>query len=98
MILFSGNNMTRSDFSYKIVDDIFICIVDEYAGRMSVTNDIENVIKYISTTLNKSIDNYKVIYKDTEGIIDGINTLNGEFKTFYHIGASTFNEAIEKIK
>jgi hypothetical protein len=32
------------------------------------------------------------------GIIDGVKTKNNEFNNFYHLGASTFNEAIEKLK
>jgi hypothetical protein len=83
--------MARSKYNY-IIDGNFIFITD-LNGAMSVTNDIENVLSEISKDLNTSMDNFKIVYQDSYGDIDGIKTINGSFKGFYFIGAKTFYEA-----
>lgn len=65
---------TKADFDYSI-DTIsghkIIVIVDANLGRMSVTNDIENVVASIELTENIDAKDYLVIYKDSTGRWDG---------------------------
>jgi hypothetical protein len=72
---------------------------------MSVTNGIEIILKEISEDLKNNrisgtgINNFKVIYEDSEGIIDGVAIdSDGEFMNFYHIGADNYQAAKLKIK
>jgi hypothetical protein len=71
-------NRPRADYSYDIVDD-FLIIEDLNLGRMSVTNCIEDVVEEISKTLNVDPVNWKIIYRDSDGIWDGWNHANYKF-------------------
>jgi hypothetical protein len=66
----------KSDYTYKI-DGTVLFIEDRDLGRMSVTNNIENVLEEISKELGTSIQNYQVIYRDSDGNIDGVITQGG---------------------
>ena len=85
-----GKN-TSSDYEYEIIGDVVV-IYDLNLGRMSVTNDIEEVIKEIGTTVDLSTR--KIIYRDSCGVFDGI-TLNKE--RFYPINKTTLKEALNFI-
>jgi len=87
----------KSDYTYKI-DGTVLFIEDRDLGRMSVTNNIENVLEEISKELGTSIQNYQVIYRDSDGNIDGVITQGGKFDKFYHIGETDFYAAKLKIK
>jgi len=57
--------MIRSSFRYKIdVENMIVIIIDEDCGGMSVTNDIENVIKYIQG--RDSCENFRFVYMDSD--------------------------------
>ena len=88
--------MKRSNYKYTI-DGNIIFIEDLNLGSISVTNDIENVISDISKEMNTSMDNFKVIYKDSDGVIDGIVTDKGMFDKFYYIGEDDYYAAKLKI-
>lgn len=84
----------KSTFTYSINDKI-IFIEDSNVG-MSVTNDIENVIESISNTVD--INKHDIIYRDSNGVIDGIQIVDGKFHDFYFIGETELDKAILKIK
>ncbi|WP_445453130.1 hypothetical protein [Flavobacterium sp. 25HG05S-40] len=72
--------MSKSDYIYKIhqVDKV-IEIEDLNLGKMSVTNNIENVVDEIAKKEEINRDDFKVIYRDSVGNWDGYNTKTKEF-------------------
>ena len=76
-----NKTMHRSNYTYKIGSN-YLFITDLNIGGKSVTNDIENVLDDISKELNISLDNFKILYMESDGVVDGILTSNGEFKDF----------------
>jgi hypothetical protein len=78
-------------------DGPFVFITD-YDKGMSVTNNIENVLAETQKDLGQPIGEFYVIYKDTDGRIDGIQTKENKFHGFYSIGSKTFEEAKSKVK
>lgn len=87
---------TKSSFSVR-TEGPYIMITDEDRG-MSVTNDIENVIESVDEQLGHPIDEFYIIYKDSQGTVDGVQTKNGKFARFYTIGARNFDDAKDKVK
>ena len=87
----------RSDYKYQL-DHNILFIEDLNFGNKSVTNDIENILEDISEELDTSMDNYRIMYKDSQGVIDGIYTKDGKFYDFYHIGETDYYAAKLKIK
>ena len=71
----------KSDYQYQI-DGRVLFIMDLDCGRKSVTNDIENVLADITEKENTSMDNFDIIYRDSDGNIDGVYTKNGEYSSF----------------
>lgn len=64
--------MSRSDYSFAVVEVVgderathVVQIVDLDAGRMSVTNDIENVLLEIQARLDRHPTEYVWIYRDS---------------------------------
>lgn len=88
----------KCDYTYTIEDDNILFIEDLNQGRMSVTNGIEDVLAEIAEKIDTNIQDCSVIYRDSDGMIDGVNTIRGEFSSFYHIGESELHAAILKIK
>lgn len=92
--------MNKSDYTYTLstTDNkkkIIITIVDEDAGRMSVTNNIENVVSEICLSENLDPEDCLVTYKDSDGIFDGWDTVQEDY---IPIGTTDISEAIKKIK
>jgi hypothetical protein len=63
---------TQADFTYKIRPDT-ISIVDTNLGELLVTNDIEAVLRKIEYWHQGSIAAFKIMYRDEQGIWDGVN-------------------------
>lgn len=63
-----GPNMSRSDYQIIKVENNKVFLVDLDRGRMSVTNDAENV--YAEVT--KKYPGHRVIYRDSTGCWDEI--------------------------
>jgi exopolysaccharide biosynthesis protein len=96
----TGRRMRKSNFTYTI-DGNVLFIEDSNLGGMSVTNDIENVIEEIERELRPapiSINELDVIYRDSQGSIDGIKIKDGKFHDFYYIGESDYQSAKQKIR
>lgn len=94
--------IAKSDYTYNIIDDV-ICIEDLNQGRMSVTNDAENVLSEIYLSkIGEAIKKYPIIYKDSEGIWDRMIPKwdNGSCVDveFLHLGETNIESAIKKVK
>lgn len=70
--------ITRSDFNYKIKDNV-IEIIDLNQGGMSVTNDIENVVKSITKIEQINPDECTIYYLDSVGDWTGWDSINQSF-------------------
>ena len=55
-------------------------IIDTSVNEKSVTNDVENVVQYLSE--NNSLKNRRLFYKDSAGVIDEILHNNEKFTDF----------------
>jgi hypothetical protein len=87
--------MVRADYNARLIEEHKIwAIVDLDQGRMSVTNDIENVVDEICTVQNIEAKDYKWIYQDSDGIWDGWNP---EKETFISLGVDDEADAIQLI-
>lgn len=68
--------MSKSDYDWDVVrykDKDFLSIIDLNRGRMSVTNNIENVVIEIEKELkqsNKVLPKF-IIYRDSDNFWDG---------------------------
>ncbi len=89
-----NNNRPKSDFEHEVdFARKIISIEDLDMGKMSVTNNIENIVDYISKADNIDPTQYMIVYRDSEGRWDGWD--HGKHQ-FIHLGASTCDEAVEK--
>ena len=88
----------RSDFTYhtrEVNGTSVLVIIDLDQGGMSVTNNVEAVVKSIAAELGEDIYKKPIIYKDSMGIYDGID---GTYLAgpFYHIGEKDETRAAAK--
>jgi len=56
-----------------------IVIIDENKGSMSVTNDIDNVIREIAIVEKLNPSCYMYVYQDSDGNWDGYDFVNSKF-------------------
>ena len=93
--------ITRSNYEWEIREGI-LCIEDQNLGGVSVTNDIENILTEIYLYSDNSIRDMKVIYRDSDGIWDGVHPKWGQRKcesvNFYPIQERELEIAIAKVK
>lgn len=91
----------KSDYGY-VIDQKILFIEDRDLGNRSVTNDIENVLSDIIESEKNNegflLDNYSIIYRDSSGSIDGVETRDNRFLRFYSIGEDDYEAAIKKVK
>ena len=88
----------RSDFTYhtrEVNETSVLVIIDLDRGGMSVTNNVEAVVKSIAAELGEDIYKRPIIYKDSMGIYDGIDGTNLA-SPFYHIGETDEARAAAK--
>jgi hypothetical protein len=89
--------MAKSDYKYSIQNfktKPFIVIEDLNKGRMSVTNDIENVIEEIAGKEKLNPVEHYILYKDSEGQWDGFNFSTG---LFVIMEKRDFEEAVSEL-
>lgn len=85
----------RSNYTYKI-DGEFLFIEDLNTGDKSVTNDIEEIVKELAICIGPNIKDMLIIYRDSDGVIDGIDitdTTPVEFAGFYIINETDYETA-----
>ena len=81
----------NSNFEYSIEDN-FVIVIDLNKG-MSVTNDVENVARYIENQEKVKIQDYKFIYRDTSGIFDAVEFSSTYSPRFISLNARRLEEA-----
>jgi len=77
--------MTKSEFTMSINEAInMVLITDLNTGGMSVTNDIENVVKEVQKSLEpgQNLSDYRVVSLNSFGLYDQILVKDGEFLDF----------------
>ena len=85
----------RCEYSYTLKDSV-ISITD-LGGMKSVTNDIENVLTdIIIAEIGIDLDDYKIMYRDSQKIWDGIRFENG-CVAFFSLGCTKEAAAREKL-
>lgn len=70
--------MVRSDYEVVRVTPEIVFIDDLCDGRMSVTNDAENVVREVA----KSFPGRRVVYRDSDGNWDELLHAGGRFTGF----------------
>jgi len=85
---------THADFKYSISGNA-ISIVDLNLGNRSVTNDIEYVLHRIEHFHQAPITGFHIMYRDSEGIWDGI-AWDGQHASFFALRESEEGRAREK--
>jgi len=93
--------MGTSHYDWKITGNV-LHIVDLNIGGKSVTNDITNVINEITETVGNKIRTLDIIYRDSEGIWDGVKPVWGVGTCveadFYYIGEINLERAKQNIR
>jgi len=62
---------TRADFTYKIKPST-ISITDTTLGKLSVTKDIDAVLRKVEHWHQGSITAFKIMYRDEHGVWNGV--------------------------
>lgn len=91
----------RAKFTYHVIDDV-ICI-SERKGMKTLTNDMDNALRDILDDVGaEKMARCKVIYKDSDGVWDGVKFgFKGEnifVDDFYSINEKNQQKAIEKCR
>jgi hypothetical protein len=86
---------THADFTYSLSGNV-ISIVDLNLGNRSLTNDIESVLRKIEHYHQGSIVGFNIMYRDSEGVWDGINW-DGEHASFFALRETEEGRAREKL-
>lgn len=71
----------NSTFEIKIVNDIFILLIDQDKGK-SITNDAIRIIDVLQKIIPGGIGVRMVYYKDSYGRFDQIKIKDGKFNGF----------------
>lgn len=89
----------RSDYAYHFVefDGVkVLVIIDLDQGGMTVTNNVENVVMAIADEVGEDILNQPIVYRDSQGIFDGIDGAQLYRYPFYPIGAKDRDAAVRQ--
>lgn len=87
----------RASFTWTEIDGVVV--IYDQDGGCSVTNDAENVIAEIAQQLPALHLRKAVIYRDTDGIFDGLAVdSNNSFAGFYPVRETDLIEALRKVK
>ena len=86
---------TRADFTYKIALKT-VTIADTTLGKLSVTKDIDAVLRKIEHWHQGSIDAFKIMYRDEHGVWNGIQW-NGQRASFFALCETDEKKAMAKV-
>ncbi len=75
----SPKSQLRSDFRIIVVTSTSVFLEDLDLGRCSVTNDAENVVRFVNNTYPLS----DIFYRDSLGHWSELLHNNGEFERFH---------------
>ncbi len=73
---------SRACYQYEITNmhgRNVIIITDNNSGCLSVTNDIDNIIREIAAFNHINASAYMIVYKDSDNIWDGYDFVNSAF-------------------
>jgi hypothetical protein len=88
----------KAAYEYDFDNDVlFITDLSDIAPlRPTVTNDIENILHDIGAFENRNLSDFKIMYRDTGGVIDGVQVDSvGRFVAFFAISQSDYQRAKE---
>ena len=86
---------TRADFTHKITPNT-ISITDTTLGKLSVTNDIDAVLRKIEHWHQGSIAAFKIMYRDEHGVWNGIRW-NAQRASFFALCETDEKKAMAKL-
>ena len=86
---------TRADFTYKITPNT-ITITDTTLGKLSVTKDIDAVLRKIEYYHQGPITAFKIMYRDSEGVWDGVDW-DGQRASFFALRETDEERARRKL-
>ena len=86
---------TRADFTYKITPNT-IAITDTTLGKLSVTKDIDAVLRKIEYWHQGSIAAFKIMYRDEHGVWNGIRW-NGQRTSIFALCETDEKKAMAKL-
>jgi hypothetical protein len=86
---------TRADFTYKITPNT-ITITDTTLGKLSVTKDIDAVLRKIEHWHQSSIATFKIMYRDEHGVWNGVRR-NGQRVSFFALCETDERKAMLKL-
>src|SRR5215831_15015816 len=86
---------TRADFTYKITPNT-ITITDTALGKLSVTKDIDAVLRKIEHWHQGSIAASKIMYRDEHEVWNGIRW-NGQSASFFTLCETDEKKAMAKL-
>ena len=87
---------TRADFTYKITPHT-ISIIDTTLGKLSVTKDIDAVLRKIEHWHQGSIAAFKIMYRDEHGVWNGIRW-DGQRASFFALCETDEKKAMAKLR
>jgi hypothetical protein len=80
----------RADFALHVEENrLEIRIIDEDLGGMSVTNDLANVLNMVASRVQRSLEDYDILYRDSTGTWDMVivsKSLAGTFTADVLVG------------
>ena len=80
-----GYVRARAHYTFKMYTDSYpypTLIIYDQGGKVSVTNDIENVLSEISSLAEIDLKGFMIIYRDEEEVFDGYCLENQDFVIF----------------
>ena len=86
---------TRADFTYRITSHT-ITITDTTLGKLSVTKDIDAVLRKIEFWHQGSIAAFKIMYRDEHGSWNAVRW-DGEHARFFDLCETDEKKAIVKL-
>jgi hypothetical protein len=86
---------TRADFSYKITPNT-ITITDSTLGKLSVTKDVDAVLRKIEHWHQGSIAAFKIMYRDEHGVWNDIRW-NGQRASIFALCETDEKKAMAKL-
>lgn len=84
----------KSDYEWGVDRDV-VWVRDLDRGGMSVTNNIDGILQYLSQIL--PIKEYLLMYRDSTGVWDGL-AFNGISVDFFSINETDYDRAIRKLR
>ena len=92
------NKKSKADYDVTIKEiengSVYVIVRDNDLGNISVTNDMEMILLDLFELIPK-LDETTIIYRDSQGIYDGVKLKDNGFE-FYPIGEKSESRAIHK--